>query len=334
VSRRPQRRLSLSALSDQSDCQVATCSTIRSHDSESRTSCNKYNTTPNLARRHPVLLSSDTTVVLSKRTQDLNDEARFDSRLCQIDHVPSPLKDELGATNHQLRVTRHQIPVDFHQRRFTCHQTGVNQYYLHVWLSQPSRSRNFFIQNPQQKRLHSLHLPLPWTQTSPAPPSVWEVSISFTFSSLPFITPTPPTFLPSLAFTLSVTIINTHNRTKRNKRVEETKNQGPNHQIAPFPDIHTLPLFHEVHEANEPRYKRTPPHTNTCRSSRTCCICVWRAYVSSLCVFYSAVFHVCMTYTLCSAYVISLHNCQSQQYVGLVALRARVWCNQCQQHLK
>jgi hypothetical protein len=57
---------------------------------------------------------------------------------------------------------------------------------------------------------------------------------------------------------------------------------------------------------------------------------VYGVHMSAHSVFYSAVPHVCMTYTLCSAYVICLHNCSISAVCWLVALRARVWCNQCQ----
>ena len=43
----------------------------------------------------------------------------------------------------------------------------------------------------EQDHLRPIPFPLPWTRPSPDPPRVWESSISFRFSSLSFITPTP-----------------------------------------------------------------------------------------------------------------------------------------------
>ena len=64
-----------------------------------------------------------------------------------------------------------------------CHETRSAQC---LWQTSISGSRVACV----------LHFPLPWTRHFPAPPLVWEASVSSSFSSLSFITPTTSTFLP------------------------------------------------------------------------------------------------------------------------------------------
>ena len=46
----------------------------------------------------------------------------------------------------------------------------------------------------KQEHIHPIPLPVPWTRSSPAPPSFWEASVSPNFGSLSFRTPSvsPP----------------------------------------------------------------------------------------------------------------------------------------------